>query len=73
MIEFGAHLLRMKGIVNVKNRPETPAVIHGVQHVMFPVSWLDRWPDEDRSTRLVFITEGLDHKKIQDRFAARFS
>jgi len=73
VIEFGAHLLRMKGIVNVKNRPETPAVIHGVQHVMFPVSWLDRWPDEDRSTRLVFITEGLDHKKIQDRFAARFS
>jgi len=73
VIEFGDNLLRMKGILSVGGRPDQPAVIHGVQHVMFPVTWLDHWPDEERSTRLVFITQGLDSKLIRDRFDARFS
>ena len=73
VIEFGDNLLRMKGILNVEGRPENPAVIHGVQHVMFPVTWLDHWPDEEHSTRLVFITQGLDSKLIRDRFEARFT
>ena len=72
-IEFGDNLLRMKGILNVAGRPDNPAVIHGVQHVMFPVSWLDAWPDEERTTRLVFITQGLDGKVIQDRFDSRYA
>ena len=73
VIEFGDNLLRMKGILNVAGRPDNPAVIHGVQHVMFPVSWLDAWPDEERTTRLVFITQGLDGKVIQDRFDSRYA
>ena len=73
VIEFGDNLLRMKGILSVGGRPDQPAVIHGVQHVMFPVTWLDHWPDEEHSTRLVFITQGLDSKLIRDRFDARFS
>ncbi len=73
VIEFGDYLLRMKGILNVAGSPDQPAVIHGVQHVLFPVSWLDRWPDEERATRLVFITQGLDGKIIRDRFAAQFA
>ena len=72
-IEFGDRLLRMKGILHVAGRPGNPAVIHGVQHVMFPVSWLDHWPDDERATRLVFITQGLDSKRIRDRFDARFA
>jgi G3E family GTPase len=51
----GAGLLRMKGIVNVKEDPDHPAVIHGVQHVFDPPAWLERWPSEDRRTRMVFI------------------
>lgn len=48
-------LLRFKGIVHVKEQPENPAVLHGVQHVFHPPVWLERWPSEDRRTRMVFI------------------
>lgn len=70
MIEFGEYLLRMKGILNVRERADNPAVIHGVQHVLFPVTWLDEWPDESRESRLVFITEGIDKQRILERFKA---
>jgi G3E family GTPase len=51
----GADLLRMKGIVNVAEVRERPAVIHGVQHVYHAPVWLERWPSQDRRTRIVFI------------------
>jgi G3E family GTPase len=56
----GARLLRLKGLVDVRERPGRPAVIHGVQHVFHPPAWLDAWPDEDRTTRIVVIGLGLD-------------
>src|SRR5258708_32910736 len=62
----GARLLRMKGLVNVGERTRRPAVIHGVQHVFHPPAWLDAWPDEDRSTRIVVISQGLDARWLQD-------
>jgi G3E family GTPase len=55
----GADLLRLKGIVNVAESPERPAVIHGVQHVFHPPAWLERWPSKDRRSRLVFIGRGI--------------
>jgi G3E family GTPase len=72
-IEFGEHLLRMKGILYVEEDPDRPAVIHGVQHVFFPVTWLKAWPDDERATKLVFITHGLAPEQIKKRFAERFS
>ena len=51
----GADLLRMKGIVHVAEQPDRPAVIHGVQHVYHAPVWLERWPSDDRRTRMVFI------------------
>jgi G3E family GTPase len=71
--EFGRHLLRVKGLVHVAGSPQTPAVIHGVQHIFFPVSWLDRWPNDDRASRLVFITQNLAADVVKDRFRARLS
>ena len=56
----GARLLRLKGLVDVLESPDRPALIHGVQHVFHPPAWLDAWPDEDRSTRIVVIGLGLD-------------
>jgi G3E family GTPase len=56
---LGANLLRMKGIVNVLEEPDRPAVVHGVQHVYFPPEWLARWPSDDRRTRMVFIGRSL--------------
>jgi G3E family GTPase len=67
-IEYGENLLRMKGILHVAGEPERPAVIHGVQHVFFPVSWLDRWPDDERTSKLVFITQDLEPQLIKSRF-----
>ena len=55
----GADLLRMKGIVNVTEEPDRPAVIHGVQHVYHAPMWLPRWPSNDRRTRMVFIGRNL--------------
>ena len=56
----GPDLLRLKGIVSIRESPESPAVVHGVQHVFHPITWLDAWPSDDRASRLVFIGRGLD-------------
>lgn len=55
----GPDLLRIKGLVQVAEAPETPAVVHGVQHVFHPLDWLERWPGGDRRTRLVLIGRNL--------------
>lgn len=55
----GADLLRMKGIVRVAEYPGRPAVMHGVQHVYHAPVWLERWPSDDRRTRMVFIGRNL--------------
>ena len=67
--QVGPDLLRVKGIINIEGR-DSPAVIHGVQHVFHPVQWLDAWPDEDRSTRLVFITKNIPQENIKGFFNA---
>ena len=55
----GADLLRVKGLVHVVERPQQPAVLHGVQHVYFAPRWLARWPSSDRRTRMVFIGRAI--------------
>jgi G3E family GTPase len=62
----GAKLLRLKGLVDVLESPGRPALIHGVQHVFHPPAWLDAWPDDDRTTRIVVISQGLDAGWLQD-------
>jgi G3E family GTPase len=34
----GGNLLRIKGIVKLAEMPETPVVVHGVQHVFHPTA-----------------------------------
>lgn len=63
---LGPSLLRLKGIVNVKEAPERPAVIHGAQHLLHNMVWLDAWPSTDRSTRIVFITTGVDRADLEE-------
>ena len=55
----GARLLRLKGLVHIEEMPGQPAVIHGVQHVFSPPEFLERWPSADRTTRMVFIMQGV--------------
>lgn len=52
----GPHLLRVKGLIHMKDSPERPAVIHGAQQLVHSLSWLERWPSDDHRTRIVFIT-----------------
>ena len=72
-IEFGERILRMKGILHVRDMPDRPAVIHGVQHVFFPITWLECWPDNQRSSKLVFITQDLEPERIRSRFRAHLA
>jgi G3E family GTPase len=55
----GADLLRVKGIIHVAEQPDNPAIIHGVQHVFHPPVWMERWPSDDRRTRIVFIGQNI--------------
>jgi hypothetical protein len=50
--------------------PETPVVVHGVQHVFHPTARLERWPDDDHRTRLVFITRDLPERTVRELFEA---
>jgi G3E family GTPase len=43
---------------------EGRVVIHGVQHVFNPPVALRRWPDGDRTSRLVMIVRDLDRETI---------
>ena len=53
------NLLRFKAIVNLRDEPR-PAVLHGVQHVLYPEVTLDAWPDDDHRSRFVFIVRDLE-------------
>ena len=61
----GDRLLRVKGIVNIAEQPDRPAVIHGVQHIFHPPVWLDRWPSDDRRTRIVFIVQDIPQSWVR--------
>ncbi|MCG8560516.1 MAG: GTP-binding protein [Hyphomicrobiales bacterium] len=66
--EHGAELLRVKGIVNASDS-QRPLAIHAVQHTQHPPSYLNAWPDEDRRSRIVFITRDLDRATVEKAFA----
>ncbi|MGL4634751.1 MAG: CobW family GTP-binding protein [Beijerinckiaceae bacterium] len=66
----GPKLLRLKAIVKIAENPDKPVIIHGVQHVFHPPVILDKWPDDDRRTRMVFITKDLDPAFIEGLWQA---
>jgi G3E family GTPase len=66
---LGPNLLRVKGIVNVAEEPSRPAVIQGAQHLLHNLSWLERWPDPDHRSKIVFITQGFDRAEVEDMIA----
>ena len=64
----GDHLLRVKGIVNVRGE-DVPRVIQCVHHLRYPDASLPAWPDDDRATRLVFIVRDLERDIVDRAFA----
>ncbi len=63
----GPDLLRIKGIVNVDGEP---VVVQGVQHIFDTPVKMDRWPSDDKDSRLVFIVRNLDLDVIRNLFQA---
>ncbi|WP_420405344.1 CobW family GTP-binding protein [Nisaea sp.] len=61
----GANILRIKGLLNLKELADEPVVVHAVQHMFHPPAKIEKWPDEDRRSRLVFIVRDLDKKTIE--------
>ena len=64
----GDRILRVKGLINV-NGEAAPRVVHCVQHIRYPESALPAWPDEDHSSRLVFIVRALARDIVEKAFA----
>ena len=65
----GESLLRLKGILNVAGQ-EKPVAIHGVQHVFHPPVTLPAWPDDERRSRIVFITRDMGRDAVEATFHA---
>ena len=65
----GAELLRVKGILNVAGC-RGPVVVQYVQHLAHPPVELQSWPDQNRDSRVVFITRNIQEAQIRDLFAA---
>jgi G3E family GTPase len=65
----GPDLLRVKGILNLRERA-APVAIHGVQHIFHPPVELPAWPDADRRSKIVFITRDIPRATIEASLAA---
>lgn len=65
----GERVLRVKGILDITGE-ERPVAVHGVQHLVHPPVHLDAWPTAERSSRIVFIVDGLDTNLLKRSFRA---
>lgn len=60
----GRQVLRVKGLLDVPGA-KGPVLLNAIQNFIHPPVHLDGWPDGDRSSRLVFIVQGLDEALIR--------
>ncbi len=58
----GANLLRVKGLLNVEGNP---VAVHAVQTLIDEPVALERWPDAERRSRLVFITRDMPRAALE--------
>lgn len=67
---FGASLLRVKGLVMTSGDVDRPLVIHGVQHVFHPPERLPEWPGGLPETTIVVIAREGVGRQVEELFAA---
>jgi G3E family GTPase len=65
----GPDLLRVKGFLDVVGC-RGPVVVQFVQHLAHPPVELTGWPDDNRQSRVVFITRSISETQVRDLFAA---
>jgi G3E family GTPase len=63
-------VLRIKGLAAFSEHPGRVALVQAVQQRFSPVRWLDDWPSEDHTSRLVVIGRGLDFDQLERDFRA---
>ena len=61
----GRRLLRLKGLVSMADNPERPMLVHLVQDIFHPPVRLERWPGNDKRTRIVLIADGIDGPALE--------
>ncbi|HWI39833.1 MAG TPA: GTP-binding protein, partial [Burkholderiales bacterium] len=59
--EFGARLIRVKGLLQIE---DSIAFVQGVQGVFHPPQRFPDWPDDDRENRLVCISRDVPEEEI---------
>lgn len=67
----GANVLRLKGVLDVKD-VDRPIAVHGVQHVFHPPAALPNWDSIERVSRIVFITKNLSEGAVRATFQEYF-
>lgn len=63
----GHRILRVKGILDLAGEAR-PVAVHGVQHLVHPPTHMAAWPDGPRTSRLVFIVDGIEEARIRASF-----
>jgi len=64
----GNRLLRVKGVLHTRD-DERPLVVQSVQWILCPTHRLPAWPDDERSSRIVFIGRPLP-MELEERIRA---
>ncbi len=60
----GPDLLRFKGLLAIDGE-EAPLFVSGVHHVFAHPRRLARWPSNDRRSRLMFTTQGVERDSVE--------
>jgi G3E family GTPase len=65
----GPDLLRVKGFLDVEGC-KGPVLVQFVQHLAHPPVELESWRDENRASRVVFITRNISEAQVRDLLKA---
>jgi G3E family GTPase len=61
--EYGERLLRIKGLLHLQGHAQ-PFALHGIHHFFHPPAALKAWPDGERRSRIVFITDRVSASAV---------
>jgi G3E family GTPase len=65
----GADVLHVKGLLNIEGC-RGPVVVQFVQHLAHAPVELQAWPDDDRASRVEFITRKIEEKMVRNLFGS---